>query len=106
VLNSLHSRFGTSTAIYVDDVLTNWSGNSQGTDLATNLDHDGNTDNADATGNINQFGFAYIQGLIDAANAELAIDHHALATKADRLYEEALKIAFDGINNNLVIFAL
>jgi len=106
LLNSLSGRFGGSTAIYVDDVLTNWPGNSQGTDLATNLDHDGNADNADATGNVNQYGFADIQGLINAANEELAIWNLTIGASADRTYEEALKIAFDGINNNLVIFAI
>jgi hypothetical protein len=106
VLNVNHAMFGSSTTIYIDGLLTTWSGNSQGTNLATNLDHDLDTDNADADGNVNAYGFASIAGLITAANTELGSSSLVLGGHAERAYEEALKIAFDGMNNNLAIFAL
>ncbi len=109
VLNFRHGFFGSSTSIYVDGTLSTWGGNSQGVNLVTNLDNDGDANNSDADGLVNQFGFADINGLIAAANAELAA--HANTTSgstfdAFRKYQEALKIAFDGMNNNLTIFAL
>ncbi len=106
-LNAMHGFYGSSTAIYVDGALTSWSGNSQGANLATNLDHDGNTDaNADDTGNVNQYGFADINGLIAAAESELTSNSTASSTDAWRAYQEALKIVFDAMNNNLAIFSL
>jgi hypothetical protein len=104
VLNARHGNFGTSTEINVEGVLTSWSGNSQGSNLTNNLDHDGDS-NSDADGLVNQFGFASISALIAAAEAELTL--HGTAGSADswRDYQEALKIAFDGMNNNLAIFA-
>jgi hypothetical protein len=111
VLDLRHGYFGTSQAIYVDSVLTNWAGNSQGANLAKNLDHDGNSNNADPSGNVNQFGFAAIgdsaatAGLIKAANDELGLHPTAVAGNTWRAYQEALKIAFDGMNNNQAVFA-
>jgi hypothetical protein len=111
VLDLRHGYFGTSQAIYVDSVLTNWAGNSQGVNLAKNLDHDGNSNNADPSGNVNQFGFAAIgdsaatSGLIKAANDELGLHPTAVAGNTWRAYQEALKIAFDGMNNNQAVFA-
>lgn len=106
VLNVLHANFGSSTSIYIDGTLTSWSGNGQGANLAANLDHDGDSDNADADGLVNEYGFADINALIAAANAELAAHSVVLSGSAFRDYQEALKIAFDGMNNNLAIFAL
>jgi hypothetical protein len=104
VLNARHGNFGTSTEIHIEGVLTSWSGNSQGSNLTNNLDNDGDSD-SDADGLVNQYGFANITALIAAAEAELTL--HGTAGSADswRDYQEALKIAFDGMNNNLAIFA-
>jgi hypothetical protein len=105
VLNQRQGFFGSSTEIYIEGALTSWSGNSQGSSLSHNLDNDGNSD-SDSGGNVNEYGFASIQGLIDAANAALgASDGTVLGGDPLRTYMEALKIAFDGMNNNLVIFA-
>jgi uncharacterized protein DUF642 len=104
-LNLNHHFFGSSTAIDVEGVITTWSGNSQGANLTNNLDNDGNTV-SEVGGNVNQYGFASIQGLIDAANAELALHSTAYSSDAWRVYQEALKIAFDAMNNNLAIFAI
>lgn len=105
VLNLRQGYFGSSTEIYVEGLLTSWSGNSQGSNLTHNLDNDGDSA-SDSDGNVNQYGFASIQGLIDAADAALgASDGTVFAGDAARTYMEALKIAFDGMNNNLAIFA-
>jgi hypothetical protein len=50
-------------------------------------------------GNINEFGFASISGLIAAADASLNSDAATLSASAARAYQEALKIAFDAMNN-------
>ncbi|MCA9258301.1 MAG: hypothetical protein KDA61_03825 [Planctomycetales bacterium] len=105
-LNVLHGFYGASTSIYIGGALASWSGNTQGASLAANLDHDGDADNADADGLVNAFGFAKISDLIAAANAELALHSTAFSGAAWRAYQESLKIAFDGMNNNLPIFAV
>ena len=108
ILNSRHGFFGGSTAIYVEGVIVGWGQNSQGANLTNNLDNDGNTSDENG-GNVNAYGFASIQGLIDAANAELQLHANTTSGTPDaayRTYQEALKIAFDAMNNNLAIFAL
>lgn len=108
ILNFRHGFFGSSTSIYVDGSLSTWGSNSQGVNLATNLDNDGDANNSDSDGLVNQFGFVDINGLIAAANAELAAHSNTTSGStfdAFRKYQEALKIAFDGMNNNLAIFA-
>jgi hypothetical protein len=106
LLDLCEGIFGTSTLIYVDGVLATRGGNSQGTNRATNLDNDGDTDNADAVGNVNQYRFASIAALIATADAELALHGTASSIDAWRAYQETLKIAFDDMNNKLAIFAL
>src|SRR5262245_16840661 len=108
VLNLRHNMFGSSTAIRIDGALTSWSGNSQGSSLAANLDHDGDSNNADADGLVNEHGFAKIDDLIAAANAALAANPNTtsgVTSASVRSFQEALKIAFDAMNNNLAIFA-
>lgn len=112
VLNVRHGFLGGSTAIYAMGDLLGWTGNTQaatsGADAFLNtLDHDGGTGayEADAGGNINEYGFVDILGLIAAANESLTTDRLTIASGAARSYQEALKIVFDAINNNIAIFA-
>jgi hypothetical protein len=106
-LNVIAGNFGNATSIHVglqqsDPAfgLIDWSGNSQGDNLDNNLDS--------VTDLVNNYGFADIQALIAAANTELGLHGNTTSGSADdawRDYQEALKIAFDGMNNNLAIFA-
>jgi hypothetical protein len=113
VLNLRHGFLGSSSSIFTQAILLSWSGNSQvsasGADyFLNNLDHDGNTGSyeADASGIINEYGFASIEGLIAAANESLASDRLTISGGVTRAYQEALKIVFDGMNNNLAIYSL
>lgn len=113
VLNVRHGFLGSSTSIFTMADLLDWSGNTQvstsGADqFLNNLDHDGDTGayEADACGNINEHGFVSIEGLIAAANESLTADRMTIGADPARAYQEALKIVFDGINNNLAIFAV
>jgi len=113
VLNYRHGFLGSSSSIFTKADLLSWSGNSQvavsGADyFLNNLDHDGDTGSyeGDSSGNINEYGFASIEGLIAAANESLDSDRLTISGDSNRVYQEALKIVFDGMNNNVAIYGL
>jgi len=111
VLNVRRGNYGTSTAIFVgtglgSGGLVDTARNTQGAAIINNLDGLSDTNGLDGTGYVNLFGFASIQGLIDAANAELSAAPLAVASGPHRTYQEALKNAFDAMNNNLAVFVL
>lgn len=108
ILNVRHGFLGESTSIVVTTELLTWSGNTLATRLGPDaflslLDHDG-TSEADARGLINEYGFVSIERLIAAADEALGGDRLTVGSDSARAYQEALKIVFDAINNNLAIF--
>ena len=101
-----HGFFGSSTSINVDaSVLTSWGSNSQGANLADNLNN-GYTANGNSGTLVNTYGFSFISALISAADQVLTTNNLVYSGNANRTYMEALKITFDAMNNNLAIFAL
>jgi hypothetical protein len=98
-LNTNHSFINTSAVVDVNaPVLVSWSNDGQGSSLVTNLNS--GPDGVIAPGGLISVGTVETEAksILGSAGGNIVLGGDAL-----RLYEEALKIVCDALNNNLAI---